>query len=160
MTKDLSDAHEAGPADIEHPVLEHPVVKEAPAASAAAPSEAPAAVVALSTVDTEIGVEALAPSLAKESGEPFGFAASFFVDATPFAQKSLEIWEENLGALLEHMQNLAGVKTFEEAVALQTRFATDCFECFGRQSRDLVALTQQLSSVGVAPLCGVRPAAR
>lgn len=156
MTKDHSDAHKAGPADTEHPVLD-----DATAAETSTYEEAPDASYAVaSPVQRAIEVEALAPSVSMEPGESFGFATSFFIDATPFAQKSLEIWEENLGALIGHMQNLAGVKTIEEAVALQTQFATDCFECFGRQSRDLAALTQQLAIIGVAPLCGVRPAAR
>jgi hypothetical protein len=156
MTKDHSHAHKAGPADIEHPVLDEATA----AAETFATGETPHAASAESPVLRVIEVEAVTPAVIMEPGEPNGYTAIFFTDATPFAQKSLEIWEENLGALFGHMQKLAGVKSFEEAISLQTRFATDCFECFGRQSRDLVALSQQLASVGVAPLCGARPAAR
>jgi hypothetical protein len=154
MTKDHSDAHKAGPDDAEHPVLDH-----APVAVTSAPEESPAVAYTLAPIAPVIAVEAVIPAYVPDPGEPFGVASAFFIDSTPFAQKSLEIWEENLGAFLGHMQNLASVKTFEEVVALQTRFATDCFESFGRQSRDLVALTQKLASAGVAPLSGVRPAA-
>ena len=155
MTRDHSDSHKAGPADAEHPALIH-----AQAIETSAADESPAAASAVAPVLRAIEVETVTPTISGEPDEPFGMAAAFFIDTAPFAHKSLEIWEENLGALFGHMQKLAGVKSFEEAIALQTRFATDCFECFGRQSRDLVALSQQLASVGVAPLCGARPAAR
>jgi hypothetical protein len=154
MTKDHSHAHKAESADTEHPELD-----ETTAASAAAPAHASPVVCAAEPVVPVIAVESFGPASNAEPDEPFGITAAFFIDATPLAQKSLEIWEENLNALMAHMENLAGVKTLEDAVALQTRFATDCFENFERQSRDLFALTRQLASAGVAPLCGTRVAA-
>jgi hypothetical protein len=154
MTRDHSDAHKVRPVDEERPELD-----DAPAAVTSAPEEPPLAANSSAPVVQAIPVDSVAPAALAEPEEPFGAAAAFFIDATPLAQKSLEFWEENLGALIAHMENLAGVKTFEEAVTLQTRFATERFESFGRQSRDFAALTQQLASVGVAPLYGARAAA-
>ncbi len=154
MTRDHSNAHKVRPADEERPELD-----DAPAAATSAPEEPPVAAFAPAPVVLAIPFDPVAPAAPAEPQEPFGVAAAFFIDASPLAQKSLEFWEENLGAFLAHMENLAGVKTFEEAVTLQTRFATERFESFGRQSRDFVALTQQLASLGVAPLHGTRAAA-
>lgn len=151
MTKDHSDPHHATPAEPEHPAPLETTV--APTPTAEEPPVTP-----LQAAEP-IMIHDFSPALAAELPEPFGMTAGFFVDARPLAQKSLEIWDENLSALMAHMESLAGVKTVEEAIALQTRFATERFESFGRQSRDLVALAQQLSSIGVAPLCGTRAAA-
>ncbi len=152
--KDHSDAPKVESADTEHPALCETTAASAPDPAPMHPSAYPA-----EPVIPVIAVESPDPAADAESGEPFGIAAAFFFDATPLAQKSLEIWEENLNALMAHMENLAGVKTLEDAVALQTRFATDCYESFERQSRDLVALTRQLANMGVAPVCGTRATA-
>ena len=154
MTRDHSDAHTAGPADTERPAPD-----ETPAAATSPLAEPPVAALEATPDLPAIVIEAVDPSNSGETDNSFGVATAFFLDASPLTQKSLEIWDENLNALMAHMESLAGVKTFEEAVALQTRFATQCFESFERQSRDLVALTQQLATVGVAPLCGTRAAA-
>lgn len=149
MTKDHSDVKK--PRTVE-PAHLKPVATPAPEETIVAAVEAEPIVPAIVT----------APVLkadVEETVEPFGYAAGLFVDASPFAKKSLEIWDENLNAFLTHVESLSGAKSVEEAIALQTRFATECFESFGRQSRDLVALTQQLASLNVAPLCGTRTAA-
>jgi hypothetical protein len=145
MTKDHSDVKK--PRTVE-PAHLKPVATPAPEETIVAAVEAEPIVTApVLKADVE------------ETVEPFGYAAGLFVDASPFAKKSLEIWDENLNAFLTHVESLSGAKSVEEAIALQTRFATECFESFGRQSRDLVALTQQLASFNVAPLCGTRAAA-
>ena len=151
MTKDHSDPHHATPAEPEHPAPLETTASPTPTAE-----ESP--VMALQAAES-VKSHDFSPAIPAELPEPFGMTAAFFVDASPLAQKSLEIWDENLNAMMAYMESLAGVKTIEEAVALQTRFATERFETFGRQSRDLVALAQQLASIGVAPLCDTRAAA-
>jgi hypothetical protein len=47
----------------------------------------------------------------EETVEPFGYAAGLFVDASPFAKKSLEIWDENLNAFLTHVESLSGARS-------------------------------------------------
>ena len=157
MTKDHSDAHHARPAETEHPA---PVETIAKAPQTSPVEEPPVEALQIApSITREDDSPAAAAAFSEPFGEPFGMTAGFFFDTRPLAQKSLEIWEENLDAVMAHVESLSGVKSFEEAVALQTRFATERFESFGRQSRDLVALAQQLAGIGVAPLCDTRAAA-
>ncbi len=156
MTKDHSDAKKAKPAESapSEPVATPSVVTR----SVVTPAPEATVVVAYEATPV-VSVEPIRAAAVEEPLEPFGYTTGLMVDARPLAQKSFEIWDENLNALLAHFEQLAGVKDVEEAISLQTRFATERFESFGRHSRDLVALTQQLASFGVAPLCGARAAA-
>lgn len=80
------------------------------------------------------------------------------VDAIQWSQKSFELWSENASAFLDFAEQLGKAKTLEEAVTLQTRFASERYESFLRQSKDFMTYAQRLMSVPGVPLSGVRAA--
>jgi len=102
---------------------------------------------------------AVAPApVVVESVDAQGFSAAFDFDSTIWSKKYFELWAENAQAFLELAEQIAKAKTFDEAVALQSRFASGRFEAFLRQSKDVMTLAQRMTSMTVAPLCGTRAA--
>jgi hypothetical protein len=85
--------------------------------------------------------------------------ASFKIDSSTFTQKSLELWSENANAFFDFVEQIARVKSFEEAVDLQSRFASERLEAFLRQSKELMESARDMASLSTAPLCGVKKAA-
>jgi hypothetical protein len=87
------------------------------------------------------------------------FSASFKLDSASFTQKSLELWSENANAFFSFLEKFAQVKSFEEAVELQTRFANERLDAFLRQSKELMESARDMASLSSAPLCGAKKAA-
>jgi hypothetical protein len=119
----------------------------------------PAAPVALAAeivdiVSTPLAVIEQAAESAAES-----FSASFDLDMSAWSKKSLELWSENANAFLAFAEQLGKAKSFEEAVDLQSRFASERFEAFVRQSQELMAAAKTLTSFAPAPFRDMRKAA-
>lgn len=87
------------------------------------------------------------------------FSASFKFDSSGFAQKSLELWSENANAFFSFLEQYARVKSVEEAVELQTRFANERLDAFLRQSKELMETARDMANLSAAPLCGTKKAA-
>jgi hypothetical protein len=87
------------------------------------------------------------------------FAASFKLDSSTFTQKSLELWSENADAFFDFIEKIARAKSFEEAVELQTRFATERLDVLLRQSKELMETARNMASLSAAPLCATKKAA-
>jgi hypothetical protein len=87
------------------------------------------------------------------------FAASFKIDSSSFTQRSLELWSENANAFFDFVEQVARAKSFEEAVELQSRFASERLEAFLRQSKELMETARDMASLSTAPLCSVKKAA-
>jgi hypothetical protein len=105
-------------------------------------------------VSTPLAVIEEAVESASES-----FAASFKIDSSTLTQKSLALWSENANAFFDFVEQIARAKSFEEAVELQSRFASERLEAFLRQSKDLMESVRDIASLSTAPLCGVKKAA-
>lgn len=124
---------------------------------AAAPEPAPPAapepeiVDRVSTSLTVIGTDANRTAEA--------FAASFEFDSGNWVKKSIEIWAENAAAVLDLAEEIGKAKKFEDVIDIQSRFASDRFAAFIRQSEELMELARTLASLSVAPLCDARKAA-
>lgn len=81
------------------------------------------------------------------------FSASFEFDTALWSKRSLELWSENAAAFLGLAEGIAKAKSFEEVVDLQTRFASERFEAFIRQSKELMEFAKSLTVLSAAPLC-------
>lgn len=145
---------EAAPA--ETTLASAPVGDEAapgPVVASEASAPEPAAEIA-DIVSTPLAVIEDAAETATES-----FAAAFSFDASEWSKKSLQIWSENAEAFLALVEQVSRAQTFEEIVDLQSRFASERFEAFVRQSKELMDVAKNMASVTTAPLCDVRKAA-
>lgn len=87
------------------------------------------------------------------------FSTSFKLDSSTFAQKSLDLWSENATAFFSFLEQFARVKSFEEAVELQTRFANECLDAFLRQSKELMEAARDMADLSTAPLSAAKKAA-
>jgi hypothetical protein len=105
-------------------------------------------------VSTPLAVIEQAAESAAES-----FSASFDFDASAWSKKSLELWSENANAFLAFAEQLGKAKSFEEAIDLQSRFASERFEAFVRQSQELMAAAKTLTSFAPAAFRDMRKAA-
>ncbi|MBL1255877.1 phasin family protein [Methylocystis sp. Sn-Cys] len=81
------------------------------------------------------------------------FSASFEFDTALWSKRSLELWSENAAAFLGLAEGIAKAKNFEEVVDLQSRFASERFEAFIRQSKELMEFARSLAALSAAPLC-------
>lgn len=88
-----------------------------------------------------------------------GFAAAFSFDTSEWTKKSLQVWSENAEAFLALVEQVSKAQSFEEVVDLQSRFASERFEAFVRQSKELMDVAKNMAAVTAAPLCNVRKAA-
>ncbi|WP_442754992.1 phasin family protein [Methylocystis sp. JAN1] len=88
-----------------------------------------------------------------------GFAAAFSFDSSEWSKKSLELWSEHAAAFFAFAEQLSRAQTFEEIVDLQSRFASERFEAFLRQSKELMDVAKSIATVTAAPLCDARRAA-
>lgn len=88
-----------------------------------------------------------------------GFAAAFSFDTSEWSKKSLELWSEHAAAFFALAEQISKAQTFEEIVDLQSRFASERFEAFVRQSKELMDVAKNMASATAAPLCDVRKAA-
>jgi hypothetical protein len=88
-----------------------------------------------------------------------GFAAAFSFDASEWTKKSLDLWSEHAAAFFALAEQISKAQTFEEVVDLQSRFASERFEAFVRQSKELMDVAKNMATVTAAPLCDVRKAA-
>lgn len=86
-------------------------------------------------------------------------AASFKFDSSTLTQKSLDLWSENANAFFDFVEQIARAKSFEEAVELQSRFASERLEAFLRQSKELMESARDMASLSAAPLCATKKAA-
>ncbi len=150
------DSTEASPAGTpeeatraETPV--EPVLMDAGPEPAAASAPEPEIV---DIVSAPLAVIEAAAETAAES-----FSASFEFDASAWSKKSLDLWAENASAFLAFAEQVSKAKTLEEVVDLQSRFASERFEAFVRQSQELMEAAKSLTSFAAAPLCDVRKAA-
>lgn len=114
----------------------------APSVESVLAEESPQTVVPV-TVDVSDDIEAFAAN----------FDFDFDFDASAWTKKIFELWSENAYALVDFAEGLAKAKTFEDLMTLQSRFANEQFECFLRQSKDLMALGRRSASVAGGPVC-------
>lgn len=87
------------------------------------------------------------------------FSASFEFDTSAWSKKSFELWAENATAFLDLAERVAKARTFEEVVDLQSRFASERFEAFVRQSKELMDFAKSVATMTAAPLRDARKAA-
>jgi hypothetical protein len=140
---------------------------DAPAveASARAPAEIVAEPVAADPVAEIVDIVSAPLAVIEEAIEDAvetaseTLTASFKIDSSTFTQKSLELWSENANAFFDFVEQIARVKSFEEAVDLQSRFASERLEAFLRQSKELMESARDIASLSAAPLCGEKKAA-
>jgi hypothetical protein len=84
------------------------------------------------------------------------FSASFQFDGSLWASRSVELWAENAAAFFAFAEQIAKARSFEDVIELQKRFATERFEAFVRQSKELTDFAKDLTTISVAPLCDAR----
>lgn len=119
--------------------------------------EEPAPALEPEIVDSVSAPIAVMEEAAESAAE--SFAAAFEFDTSAWSRKSLEIWAENAAAFFVFAEQALAAKSFEEAVDIQTRFTSERFEAFLRQSKELLELAKDVASFSAAPLCDVRKAA-
>lgn len=140
------------------PAEEAPVVE---AAAAEAPVAEPAPEPAFPEPAAAVAEIAQAPlAVVEEVVETAkAFSASFQFDTSVWPKKSFELWAESAAAFFELAENVARAQSLEEVVDLQSRFASERFEAFVRQSKELMDFAQNVAVLSAAPLCDVRKAA-
>lgn len=134
-----------------------PVAAKAPVASAMDAGAAKALVVtpppakpAAPVVIEAVVIETVA---AKEN-----VSAAFKFDSAEWSKRTFDLWSENATAVFDLADQIAKAKSVDEVVSLQSRFATDRFESFLRQSKEAMAFAQSLFVVATKPFYGA-PAA-
>ena len=65
--------------------------------------------------------------------------------------KPLDLWSENAAALLDFAEQVGKAKTVEEVMTLQSRFASDRYESFLRQSKEFMTFAQSFMIVAAPP---------
>ncbi|WP_363350966.1 phasin family protein [Methylocystis echinoides] len=151
------DAGQAAPAEAPEEALRAEIPAQEPVLSEAASPAAPAPTPEPEIVDIVSAPLAVIEEAAESAAE--SFSASFEFDTSAWSKKSLELWAENAAAFLEFAEQVVKAKSFEEAVDIQSRFASERFEAFVRQSQELMDVAKNLASFAAAPLCDVRKAA-
>jgi hypothetical protein len=151
-TKSKAEKIRSIEAEAEAPVVESSA--EAPAEIIAEPVAAEPIVEIIDIVSTPLAAIEEAVESASES-----ITASFKIDSSTFTQKSLDLWSENANAFFDFVEQIARVKSFEEAVDIQSRFASARLEAFLRQSKELMESAREMASLSTAPLCSVKKAA-
>lgn len=143
-----ADQHSGSPGAGQEPPVEAPAPAplEAHADEAAAPEPLNEGAVDVVYAPLAVIEEAVEP--AQES-----FSASFEFDTALWSKRSLELWSENAAAFVGLAEGIAKAKSFEEVVDLQTRFASERFEAFIRQSKELMEFARSLATLSAAPLC-------
>lgn len=86
-------------------------------------------------------------------------SASFQFDTSDWSKKSIDLWAENASAFLDLAEEIGKAKSLEEVLDVQSRFASDRFAAFIRQSQELMDLARRVATLSVAPLCGAQKAA-
>lgn len=127
--------------------------------SETAPVAAPAPAV---TAEPEIVDSVSAPlAVIEEAVESASeaFSASFQFDSSLWSKKSIELWAENAAAFLDLTEQVARAKNFEDIIDIQSRFASERFEAFIRQSQELMDFARRLATLSAAPHAGARKAA-
>ncbi len=145
-----ADQHSGSPGAGQEPPVEAP-------APAPAPLEAHADEAAAPEPSNEGAVDVVYAPLAviEEAVEPAqeSFSASFEFDTALWSKRSLELWSENAAAFVGLAEGIAKAKSFEEVVDLQSRVASERFEAFIRQSKELMEFARGLTTLSAAPLC-------
>jgi hypothetical protein len=126
-------------------------------ASEAATVESQASEAAAEIVDIVSAPLAVIEEAVESAAE--SFSASFDFDASAWSKKSLELWAENASAFLAFAEQAAKAKSFDELLDLQSRFASERFEAFVRQSNEIMEAAKSMTSFAAAPLCDTRKAA-
>jgi hypothetical protein len=80
-------------------------------------------------------------------------------DTSDWSKKSIDLWAENAAAFLDLAEEIGKAKTLEEVLDVQSRFASDRFQAFIRQSQELMDLARRVATFSVAPLYGAQKAA-
>ena len=134
---------------------EAPVETVAPQAAAFEPVQpvAPASEIAVS-ISAPLAVIEEAVESATEA-----FSASLQFDTSDWSKKSIELWAENAAAFLDLAEEIGKAKSLEEVLDVQSRFASDRFQAFIRQSQELMDLARRVANFSVAPLYGAQKAA-
>lgn len=86
-------------------------------------------------------------------------SASLQFDTSDWSKKSIDLWAENAAAFLDLAEEIGKAKTLEEVLDVQSRFASDRFQAFIRQSQELMDLARRVATFSVAPLYGAQKAA-
>ncbi|MGE5369397.1 MAG: phasin family protein [Chloroflexota bacterium] len=118
-----------------------------------APPVAPASEIA-DSISTPLAVIEEAVESATEA-----LSASLQFDTSDWSKKSIDLWAENAAAFLDLAEEIGKAKTLEEVLDVQSRFASDRFQAFIRQSQELMDLARRVATFSVAPLYGAQKAA-
>ncbi len=133
-------------------------------------AEAPVETVAPEAVAFE-PVQPVAPEIADSISAPLAvieeavesateaFSASLQFDTSDWSKKSIELWAENAAAFLDLAEEIGKAKSLEDVLDIQSRFASDRFQVFIRQSQELMDLARRVATLSVAPLYGAQKAA-
>jgi hypothetical protein len=159
-TKSKAEKSKSAEAENEAPVVESSA--EAPAETAFEPVDVEPVAEIADIVQAPLAAIVQAPLAAiEEAVEAAGetFAASFKFESSTFTQKSLDLWSENADAFFDFVEQISRAKSFEEAVELQSRFASERLEAFLRQSKELMETARDMASLSAAPLCATKKAA-
>ena len=70
---------------------------------------------------------------------------------TKFNEKALDVAKTNTDATLAHVKDVMAVKTFAEAIELQTAFAKTQFDAFEDQAKVFEKMTKELTEDTTAP---------
>jgi len=118
-----------------------------------APPVAPAPEIA-DSISTPLAVIEEAVESATEA-----LSASLQFDTSDWSKKSIDLWAENAAAFLDLAEEIGKAKTLEEVLDVQSRFASDRFQAFIRQSQELMDLARRVATFSVPPLYGAQKAA-
>ncbi len=155
---DKSRPDDAGEGSLAAAPLETSFAAEAPvettAAQAVASEPAAPAPEIVDSISTPLAVIEEAVESATEA-----LSASFKFDSSDWSKKSIDLWAENASAFLDLAEEIGKAKTLEEVLDVQSRFASDRFAAFIRQSQELMDLARRVASFSVAPLYGAQKAA-
>jgi hypothetical protein len=120
-----------------------------PSAPMAAAPVAAEPVTAVATVASSESAPAKSPA-----SEP---SPEFFYSAT-WSMKPLDLWSENTVAFLDFAEQLGKAKNLEDVMNVQSRFTSERYESFVRQSKDFMEFAQSFATVAAGPFGGVRAA--
>lgn len=148
----------AKPVKPAEPKREAPAVNTTPVAAKAPVTSAMDTGAAEALVVTPPPAKPAAPVVIEAVAAKEHVSAAFKFDSAEWSKRSFDLWSENATAVLDLADQIAKAKSVDEVVSLQSRFATDRFDSFLRQSKEAMAFAQSLFVIATKPFYGA-PAA-
>lgn len=94
--------------------------------------------------------EATIPDVAISDVTTSSVASTGAFDFGALPLKTLDLFNENTAALIDFAAELGKVKSVTDVVSLQSRFASECYATFLRQSNEIADLTRKMAVGAVA----------